>query len=399
MNRSTVKMALGTITALMIVMTLAYQNCAKSKFKDPDPLHTSIVQGLCELCEDETGKGIRCRSDQAQAFATCSYESCQPGFARMDNQCVAVICEAGAIANCTVPHGEGRKTCRPDRRGYSACVPLSCESGFELVNGACQAVAAVCPADSHRDCSTNSTYGIETCNAEGSGYGACVLGDCKAGFFKDSSGICQAQICDSDSVTPCTVGAGTGFQRCNSQGSAWGTCEINGCEAGYNLIDGVCVVQVCTPGSTTVCAFDNGTGEKTCAADGMNYGGCELLACNSGFSVESGICVQQKCTPSSQDTCTGESGTGVKYCYQNGRGHGPCQLTSCDPGFQLENGQCVRGNQCNPGEVFACSVNNGSGSRTCSNDGKMLGACVATSCSPGYSLVNQGGTPACKKDK
>ncbi|MES3036466.1 MAG: hypothetical protein V4736_01045 [Bdellovibrionota bacterium] len=400
MKNQKILATLAALIGISFVVIFSFQNCAKTKFNDPDPLHTALVTGLCQLCDDTSGAGIRCRVEENGPMSTCIYESCKPGFVRTTAfQCAPVICEANVIANCTVPHGEGRMTCKSDRIGYGPCDPISCETGYELVNGACQAIPTICVADSHRDCSTATTYATETCNAQGTAYGSCVMGDCKPGFNNEAGGACVANICTPNNITPCTVGAGSGFKTCNSKGSAFGTCEINGCEAGYTLVDHVCVVQTCTPGSTTTCAFNNGTGEKTCSQSGLDYGTCQLNNCNPGMFLENGECLQQNCTPSSRDTCTAEGGTGVKYCYENGRGHGPCQLSTCDPGFKLENGQCVRGNSCNAGETFACSVHNGTGIRVCTDGDKEVGPCVATACSSGYVLVTQNGTPTCKKDK
>jgi hypothetical protein len=385
------------ITGVLIVAgAIGFQNCAKTKFVDPDHRHTLLAMGLCQLCDDDSGSGIQCRQSEAGSFASCAYESCLPGYKLVGDKCVAVTCEAGAIAGCSVTNGEGRMTCASTGQGYSSCSAINCDVGFVLQDNNCVKVETVCAANSHRDCSTVTTMGVETCRADGSGYDACVLGDCRSGYVKNDAGECVAVVCEANTVTPCTIGVGTGFQRCNSQGTAWLSCEINGCQSGYVLQDGVCQVQVCSPGTTTTCEFSHGTGEKTCNETGMDYGACTLLDCQAGYTAQDGQCVEQVCSPGSTATCLGESGSGTKICNANGMGYGSCTLTSCDPGFKLKSGQCVRAHSCDIGEKYECSIQNGKGERTCV-DGHMLGPCVAKECKDGYRLVNEGNSPTCKK--
>lgn len=377
---------------LAAIVVIVFQNCARSHFNDPDPVYSALVRRQCQVCEDGTGSGLKC----ADTNGACVYESCVSGFQLESKACVPVVCEAGTIASCALSHGEGRMTCQPRGDGYATCVAISCDVGFQIQNEACVAVAtAVCVPDSHRDCSSASTYGTETCNAQGSGYDSCVLGACKPGYNLDATDICVANVCDSNTVTPCTAGAGVGFQTCNSQGSAWGACSLNGCQPGYNLIQGVCVTRVCAPNEESVCLFDHGTGTKTCNADGTNYGPCSLVSCETGFSVIDGQCIQQKCVPETTTSCQSEGGSGLKYCYQNGQGYGPCEVTTCDPGFKLKNNQCVSENSCETGETFACTGQNGSGFRSCQNN-HSIGPCMMTRCNANFELVNQGGSPACK---
>jgi hypothetical protein len=413
--------------ASAIIAVVVFQNCAKAKFNDPNPRYSLMTMGMCQECGDNTGRGIACRASKQDAFPACVIESCFPGYKYDGGKCVPVICEAGTIANCPVPHGDGRMTCNPSGQGYGTCSAVDCESGYTLTNGACVAVEGplslptptptpspfpeetpvptptatpvlVCTPASHRDCSSDSTFGIQTCSDDGAVYGNCVFGDCKPGYNKADGGECVPNICEPSTITPCTIGAAVGFKTCNSQGAGWGVCEINGCQQGYVLKDGVCTVQVCTPGQQSVCEFANGSGTKTCNQDGTNYGPCNLVACTRGYSNQEGQCKEQQCVPSSQDICVGESGTGVMYCYENGMGHGPCNLNKCDEGFKLNAGQCVANDYCNAGETLACTQQFGTGVRTCDTNSHKLGPCELTACNPGYQLVNQNGN-ACKKIK
>lgn len=387
-------------TLSIVILAFGFQNCAKSKFKDPDHRHTLIAQGFCQTCSDQTGRGLSCRADQISTFSACLYESCNPGYRLENFLCVPVVCESGSIANCAVSHGEGRMTCQNEGLGYSPCTAIDCEPGYTLENGNCVAnPPSLCEPGSHRDCSTESTVGIETCNAGGTAYDTCVYGDCRPGYNNESGNGCEANTCVPQSVTPCSVGAAVGFQTCNSAGSGWGVCEVNGCQQGYVLVNGVCTIQVCTPGEESVCEFAHGSGVKICNQTGADYGACTLQGCETGYAVENGECVEQKCAPSSQETCVGESGTGIKYCYENGKGYGVCHLNKCDPGFKLKQGQCVSEESCDEGETQTCTQQNGTGVRTCDSNNGKLGPCVLTTCNSGYELVTQGGSAACKKIK
>lgn len=402
------------IAVMMIVGGVVFHNCARAKFFDPDTVHSAFALGYCQHCGDETGLGVQCRPNLNANFGPCIFESCSVGFKLEELKCIQVICENEAVANCPIEHGEGRMVCSSN--AYGACNAISCEGGYELQGNACVAVevgpTAVCEAGSSRDCSTSSTAGTETCNEDGLAYGECVFTECKAGYHNEevltkasiaivSNLNCIANTCEPNAITPCSEGAGFGFQTCNSIGSSWGNCILNDCQAGYNLIEGVCVVQACTPNSEAVCDINNGTGVKTCNANGTEYGSCQLVGCNNGYSLIEGQCVAHKCTPSSQETCQGDGGSGVHYCYENGNGYGVCQLNSCDEGFNLNSNQCSRKNDyCEPGQTFACAENNGTGTRTCKNHSNTLGSCDLTACNTGYTLkTNPGnGTTSCKKD-
>ncbi len=434
-----IKVVIGCIV-LALGMGVLFQNCAESKFVDPDTRHSAIALGYCQECKDESGSGLSCRKDTESAFSSCNYEACNPGLQMQSRSCVLVVCEAGSVANCEVPHGEGRRICNAGGVGYSPCAVIECESGYKVSddNKKCIKVEGepepetttttstttttmptdeettttttttsttttlpptepVCTPGAHRDCSTDSTYGSATCNGDGMAYGACEMGDCKPGYHNEG-GSCVANSCEPSSVTPCTSGAGYGYKTCNSIGSGWGTCEINSCQQGYKLKDGVCTVHACDPGTEAVCDFDHGTGVKICNQNGSNYGSCQLVACQTGYQIQGNHCVEQVCSPGSTTSCVGESGTGVKTCNNNGMGYGNCQLTTCDPGFKLKNGMCVAEDSCDDGETVACTQQNGTGLRTCNTANHKFGPCFLNACNPGYELVNQNGN-ACKKVK
>ncbi|MGE0632680.1 MAG: hypothetical protein AB7O96_09745 [Pseudobdellovibrionaceae bacterium] len=446
-------------------IVVGFQNCAKAKYIDPDTRHSLIALGYCKPCEDNLGSGLACRTDQVSSFSSCNYESCQPGYRQEKNVCVVVACEAGAVATCTVPRGEGRMTCKNNGLGYGPCVAISCEDGYALADGKCettdtesQSVGSptlapspnpgsrpnpvpnpasspepgpnpapapspepspnpspessgptptpglptemVCTSNETRDCSTTEISGMQTCNNEGSAWGECVYGECKPGYYRDDNQQCVAHACEPTSVTPCTSGVGVGYKTCNSAGSGWGICVLNGCEAGYMLQSGVCVAQLCTPDSEIACEFDNGSGTRTCNAQGTDYGSCVVSACKEGYSLaDNGKCKKNHCQPASPQQCRGESGSGTMYCFQNGQGYDSCVLDQCDQGFKLKHGICVDEDSCEDGERFACAGKNGTGFRACDTSCHKKAACVLTACNSGYEFTTDGQNTSCKKIK
>lgn len=402
------------------VTALFFQNCAKTKFIDPDIRHSSIALGFCQECSDELGKGLSCRTSEASAFSSCFYESCNVGFRLEDTKCVRVGCTPGTPANCEVAHGQGRMNCTESGEGYTSCIATECEVGYKLADNQCvkveeppteepppQEPTPICTPSSTRDCSTESTNGVETCDGDGMSYSACELGDCKPGYHKEENS-CVANSCEPDSVTPCSVGAGVGYLTCNSAGSGWGSCEINGCEQGYIMQDGVCVVQVCTAGTEYACDFANGTGVKICNESGTDYGTCNLQACDNGYTLVSGQCQAQACQPGSKISCRYECGSGEKTCNLSGMGYGECAIASCDPGFKLKDGQCVDKDSCEVGDTVACSKSHGTGVRTCEAHNHPIffwkkshknkwGPCKLTDCDDGYWLFSIGDVSACIK--
>ena len=441
MNKSKV---IAIAVGIVLLFFVGFQNCAKVKMKEPSLSDINVsgqafeacINGMTKPCSDSTGSGVRCVEPRAGVPDLCIYESCKPGYRLQSFQCVPVSCSPGTIANCIVPFGEVRMTCTSNGSGFGACTAHSCLTGYVKFAGLCipaedetsgdatptptaspassatpsstpedsptptpsptPGATLLCEPGSHRSCDTNSTYGAQTCNEDGTDYGSCEQSGCKPGY-NEQSGSCVANTCDANTVSPCESGSGDGFQTCNSQGSAWGVCVLNSCDSGYSLIDGVCVERTCSPGETRTCEFDHGVGLKTCNNTGTAYGTCEFVACVKGHQEVGGVCMEEQCTPESTASCREDSGSGEMVCHKNGQGYGPCQITTCDQGFLLKNGKCQSENYCEANEKFECTLSHGKGLRNCDNHAK--GPCVATECDAGYELSNEDNKAVCKPVK
>lgn len=379
------------LSILAVATAVGFQNCAKAGFKDPEALAGTLAAEFCEHaatapCDDEKGTGLKClRAIKDIPPNACLYETCKSGF-RMDEfrQCVPQSCTPGSNASCELPNGEGRMVCKESGVGYGSCSAIECRAGFKLAEGACVPELS-CSPGTHRDCSTEDTVGAQTCNESGTGYGACVFGECQPGYAKEGE-RCVRQICEPSSISGCTVGAGSGSQMCNSAGTAWGSCTLADCQEGYTLLGGVCVIQNCSPNSTASCEFDHGIGMKTCSADGMNYGACSPLSCDPGFQLVSGRCVEQVCSPGATVSCrlNGGCGVGERTCNSNGMGYGRCKAKTCDEGFENFFGRCISDNYCEGDEMWLCTGSNGTGLRHCNAAKNQMGPCELFKCDAGF---------------
>jgi hypothetical protein len=206
--------------------------------------------------------------------------------------------------------------------GGTLCTPNStqaCYSGAAGTQG-----VGVCAA------------GTQTCNAQGTGYGACMgevlpasMENCGTAADDNCNGqMNEGCACVPNSTVSCYSGpAGTqgvglcaaGTQTCNAQGTGYGACMGEVVPASMELCsttgDDNCNGQanegcVCTPNSTTSCySGPPGTagvglcaaGMKTCNAQGTGYGSCvgEVLPA----SMES-------CATVGDDNCNGQANEG-----------------------------------------------------------------------------------------
>lgn len=99
-------------------------------------------------------------------------------------------------------------------------------------------------------------------------------------------------ICVPGSLQTCQDENGYGMQTCNAAGTAWGACGgFVGCISGYNLQMGACVVDVCNPNFSRSCVTGNGTGIQSCNTTGSAWGVCgNLTSCNAGYNLQGGAC-------------------------------------------------------------------------------------------------------------
>jgi hypothetical protein len=317
------------------------------------------------------------------------------------------VCEPGSTSLCyTGPAGTstsglcktGQTICKDDGSGYGACegevlpIPESCATlGDDDCNGQVNEGCACVPGTTAA-CYTGPIAtkdigacheGTQTCNADGTGYGACIgevtpaLETCMTPADDDCDGVINEEgagcVCTPSSTASCYSGPpgsnGIGLcvggtTTCNDQGTAYGACvgEITPVAETCNTVgDDDCdgsvnedgVGCVCTPSSVTACytgpmgSQNVGAcigGQKACDAQGTAYGPCigevtpTAETCNTavdddcdGSINEEGVgCV---CLPNSAASCySGPPGTenvgickaGTKTCNAQGTAYGAC---------------------------------------------------------------------------
>ncbi len=213
--------------------------------------------------------------------------------------------------------------------GVEACDSLDSDCDGDITEGCSM---PVCAPGSTRACyggpaGTDGVgtcaSGVETCNAAGTGYGACVgavtpIADaCGDNLDTDCDGTAdEGCVCAPGSAAACypgpagTDGVGTcagGAMICNADGTGYGACvgavtptdELCGDNLDTDCDGAVDETCVCAPGSTTAC-YDGppGTegvgscrgGTATCNAAGTGYGACvgevtpEASTCGDGIS-------------------------------------------------------------------------------------------------------------------
>ena len=220
----------------------------------------------------------------------------------------------------------GTKACNAQGTAYSACAgdvlpqPESCTTASDddcngQINEGCS-----CAPGSKASCYSGpaGTLGVgicaagtQTCNAQGTGYGACTgevtpqVETCMTPGDEDCNGQANEGgtgcVCSPGATMGCYSGpAGTagvglcaaGTRTCNAQGTAYGACagevlpqqaEICGTPGDDNCDGQVNEGCGCTPGTSVSCysgpAGTSGVGicapgMKTCNAQGSGYGAC-----------------------------------------------------------------------------------------------------------------------------
>ncbi|MCU0657016.1 MAG: choice-of-anchor L domain-containing protein [Polyangiaceae bacterium] len=340
----------------------------------------SCLNGLCDItcsdgftkcgnsCVDLQADPLNCGACDAKCStnngaASCASGACQiqcaDGFADCDSN-LANGCEVQGSCACTPGQQEdcydgpagtkdvglckgGKKTCNAGGTGYSACegqvLPATetCAEG-NVVDEDCDGQAneggddpsCVCTPGQQVSCYDGPfgtagvglcKVGTKTCNASGTGYGACegqilpAAETCAAGALNDED--CDGQVNEGGAGCTCVPGSfqpcydnglnspqlqapngicATGLSECNADGIGYGICQgqnlpqVEICDAAG--IDEDCDGQVneggagceCVPGASEACwtgpgnAVFGGTsvckkGSRTCQASGK-WGSC-----------------------------------------------------------------------------------------------------------------------------
>lgn len=288
---------------------------------------------------------------------------------------------------CALPNNHsGKLVCDSSGLEYKCQDTGACQAGYTLNNGVC--IPQVCSPNSTTDCSDSVSVRHKTCNVDGLGYGSCQLDSCKSGNTL-VNGECVPQICSPNSSTTCSINNGSGTKTCNSTGTQYGSCSPTTCNAGYFLNNGVCVAQVCSPNSTQSCTFLNAIGVKTCDLLGSGFGLCVTgSTCEAGYHPLAGLCLPNTCSPNSTTSCSVNNGTGSKTCDSIGSGYGSCTVAACNSGFYQNGNTCVA-QTCTPNSTQSCVNNHLVGTQTCNANGSALGSCTtSTTCEAGYYYSN-----------
>lgn len=135
------------------------------------------------------------------------------------------LCAVGLASAAASSGGLHRWTCSGN---YSA--PTSCD-----------APDWACVPNVANDCSASipNGSGTQTCNGSGTGFNACTLTSCNAGFYT-SGNTCIAQVCTPNQVRACNISGGTGSETCNNIGSLWHACTVNSCDPGLTQVGNTC---------------------------------------------------------------------------------------------------------------------------------------------------------------
>lgn len=368
-----------------LVCAAGFHLCNGSCVSDFD---VATCGSSCQPCQVPANAIAQCASPGAGQPPTCSF-TCNPGFARCGNQCLAesaTSCGASCLT-CTPPAGATNPQCVAGQCTYT------CAAGFHQCGSQCVSDAAVatcgtsctpCPIPVNGTASCNGTACAIACNV---GYHECN-GQCVSNFSIATCGsrcvACPDGPMGSGTTTTCD-GVNCGL-RCASISTP-------------NYCSNMCVadsITTCGPSCTTCTPPTNGT--AACVS-----GLCDFT-CNSGFHRCGATCVADNsvdscglgCTPcaagpaNSQRTCTRPTPTaqfacgwdcaaGTNRCPVGGMqcvpadyvlGCGPtCAV--CSSSLPNERGVCGSNGICSTGCVTSC----GGGCVNVQTNAAHCGAC------------------------
>ncbi len=283
--------------------------------------------------------------------------------------------------------------------------------------------------------------GVQTCNAEGSAFGACVgqvlpsTETCATPLDDDCNGAVNEGgpgcACAPDATTACYTGAaGTlgvglckgGQQTCNAQGTGYGACAgevVPAAETCLDAFDNDCNGEtnedgagcVCAPSTITSCY----TGPAGTAGVGLCKAGlhtCDALGTSYGPCAGEALPQPETCATPGDDDCNGQVNEGGAGCVCAPNGAVSCYpgpagtpgVGICKAGTQLCNAQGTALGACSgavqpQGEICGDSLDN-----NCDGQVNEGCGCVPGSTTPCYNGppgtmgvgACQGGTQTCK---
>ena len=209
------------------------------------------------------------------------------------------LCAFGAASAVSSSGGQWRWTC----------------TGFYSTPTSCTAPDLVCTPNLSSGCPIANGAGTQVCNGSGSGYGACAVAACNAGYYASGSS-CLAQICAPDTTRACGVANGAGAETCNNLGSQWQNCTVTSCNPGYTLAGNGCVAAG---------AADQ-DGDGLADSEEPTYGTNASVADTDGDGLADGVEVTLGTNPLVPNGRPAASGTPVSSC-QDLSGGGTYYLT------------------------------------------------------------------------
>ena len=324
-------------------------------------------------------KSINCNSTGSKLFnSTCNLKSCRAGYDKVGNSCVPKTCTpnqkqsvscAGDISNAK--SATKILTCNSSGSKITAgtCELNTCQNGYIKQGNTCVAQSCTPGAQRKKICMVkNSEIAFETltCNSEGNKENiiqSCKVDKCLTGFTLNGN-ECVPRMCNPNETL--NVSCHTDPQgvlqskksiTCSADGMSQskGTCSIS-CVQGYkvNAENTGCVALSCNPNEVInrIChsnpsGVETSTQTLTCNADGTEsiLGSCNIK-CKSGYLLSSDkkYCQKSMCTPGEKlvSSCHGDDSSIATSaqtitCNQNGDSYikGACSIVSCSDGFEF----------------------------------------------------------------
>lgn len=233
------------------------------------PIGENYFDGRCYLPKQNCpiANGVGEQDWTGTGYGSCHVTSCNDGFMSASNACVSRCSNTQVFANgqcnprvidCSVSFGSGTQTWTGN--SYGACVVTNCQTA----QGYVQSGNACVPR-----CQPSEVF---------------------------SAGNCLPL------VKNCTVTNGSGIQAW--RGADYRACQATACNPGFRLQNGSCV-SICrstqfyslTGGGKCLpkvaqCPISNGWGQQTWG--GSAYGACEMVGCNAGFHAQGNFCIQDE---------------------------------------------------------------------------------------------------------
>ena len=345
--------------------------------------------GQDSVCAIPNGNGLKTCDSIGSSFGQCEIAGCGLDFFLNGGTCRGVgtgkysPAEDKQVFNCSnkplnsvyTTSGNGSNSCE-----------WTCNGGFSRVGNTC--VAHVCTPGSKKSCNVNNGSGEQLCLASGEGYANCVVQTCDVdhywnggtcvqvpvGFYSPAGSL-QRTSCNNAPANTTYTSRGNGANQCT-----WG------CNDGFNQVGNTCVAHVCTPGSTRSCSLENGQGQQACFNSGSGYANCVATSCivdhfwNFGECREvevgayspAGVIEQSFCNNRPANSAYTSRGNGTNNC-----------SWECNDGFYQSGNSCIA-QACSPGSTRSCSITNGTATQACNSNGSAFGSCSLTSCNANY---------------